>query len=118
MGNTSERGQRRIPRLLSKGLMLTGAAMMGASLVDVAIDVFAQDPGISAARNVVRNYEKTTITLGKEGRLDEIPQVFESQKVEDAYQKQGPVDYTAPTLALVGGTIFIIGVTTSPRRRF
>lgn len=98
---------------LANGLLFTGALMMGGFMIHGLSQIIEQGGPITPARTLVNDYERTAVALGEKGKLDQIPQKYDSQKVEDAYKAVHSESDGANVdlvVGLSGGIIFVAGM--------
>jgi hypothetical protein len=62
------------------GVIVAGMILFGGGIADKYIN-----GGDANAYNVVTSYENTIKILGEEGKLDQLPEMFDSKKIADAY---------------------------------
>ncbi len=115
--NVANRPRRRI-LTLANGLIATGALVISGVAADMTVRPILEN-GLSSspASTLVWSYEHTAETLGREGKLAQLPQEFDSQQVAAAY-KEIDAEGRRKLLdlgALGAGTV-VLGVGFSKRR--
>lgn len=114
-------GNRRLNRqAVTNALIITGVLMFGGGVIDYLSKALTEgERGITSANALVSNYEHTAVALGKQGKLDQIPQKFNSQQVKDAYKKSDSENTNGDVIVLLSGyAIGAIGLAARPRRKF
>ena len=118
--NVANNPRRRV-LTVANGLIATGALAIGGVFADTVIRPMLEN-GLSnsPASTLVSSYEHTAVTLGREGKLAQLPQEFDPQQVAAAYQENDAETNRRILdvgVLMVGTVILGVGASKLPSRR-
>ncbi|MBI3984674.1 MAG: hypothetical protein HY344_01875 [Candidatus Levybacteria bacterium] len=105
---------------VANGLIVTGTLVIGGVFADTVVRPMLEN-GLSnsPASTLVYKYEHAAVALGKEGKIAQLPQEFDSQQVASAYQENDAETSRRvfDAGALIAGTVVLgIGASKLSRR--